>query len=1067
MARRLHRNASSTSAVVGSFLFVGLGLSPPADAQTVGPGTVTTTVNVSAGTTTIVGSTAVTTPGTTAASNVTGGTLIVDSAAGPSPGAITIQSVNGNALAANGGTISVINGNTNLLAQGGHAVLANGGTSIVTISNGASVQTTGSGTGLAAITGTINATGVIVNNTGTSVGHGAVAETGGTVNLEAGTSITTGGFNAVALGASGANSRVNANVLVPVTAQGRGSMGVYMHDGGQVSLQPNSVLQINGGGSVGITADNTTVTLGTLGTGLAINLDGASAAGQAASTGIVTVNGANLSIADVTIQGQNAAAGVWARPGTVATISGNSVININAATNPTFFTLSTPNLITTSGQVGSIFAVTSGLPIGGLISNAATINSIGTTITVTSNDGVGAFAGIGTGLSRINLTNNAITTTGTNSFGIEATSDAEIVGTDSQVTTSGGGAALFVSTFNGPGSIDLTDSTVLAQGTDTTGLFSLNLSSALTNNVRLAGGSLVSEDSTAIEAQGPLTVTITNGAVVTGGGGLLLDALANTLGTQATFVQINASNASILTGDAQADALSTANIDLDTASHWTGAALDVTNVDVDATSVWTMTANSNVTNQVTNAGLIDFTPPVGGVFKTLTTANYVGSDGTIGLNTFLDTDGSPSDKLVINGGSATGTGFLRITNAGGAGALTTGDGILVVEAINGGTTVPGLFGLAGPVAAGPYEYLLFRSSVDGTLPDNWYLRSTINCELDPTDPACEGPEPPPDFRPETSTYTAIPMLAIDYGRALLDTLHERVGEERFFGRDPSDDDRTLLWSRIIGQHGNHDGGKRGILGDNGPEFDYDIFALQAGVDLLRDKDDDGGINHAGIYGAYGHTKGDVEHYDGQDAGTDRIDAYTIGAYWTHFGPEGWYLDTIGQATWYDAEGDGRFDTLSTSGWGFAGSLEGGYPLHLDDGWIVEPQAQFVFQLIDLSDGDDGAADVSFDDIQSITGRLGARVAKSWASDDEQRAKTAWARASLWHEFEGDTRTEFSSEDGPVPFRGDLGGDTVELRAGFDIEVSKTVSLYASGGYDFSLEDDSDAYDGKGGVKFLW
>ncbi len=54
-------------------------------AQTVGPGTVTSTVNVGSGTTTIVGGTSVTPSGT--AVLVTGGTLIVDPAAGASPGA--------------------------------------------------------------------------------------------------------------------------------------------------------------------------------------------------------------------------------------------------------------------------------------------------------------------------------------------------------------------------------------------------------------------------------------------------------------------------------------------------------------------------------------------------------------------------------------------------------------------------------------------------------------------------------------------------------------------------------------------------------------------------------------------------------------------------------------------------------------------------------------------------------------------------------------------------------------------------------------------------------------------
>ena len=129
---------------------------------------------------------------------------------------------------------------------------------------------------------------------------------------------------------------------------------------------------------------------------------------------------------------------------------------------------------------------------------------------------------------------------------------------------------------------------------------------------------------------------------------------------------------------------------------------------------------------------------------------------------------------------------MKIANTTGAGALTAGNGILVVDAISGGTTVPGAFGLAGPAVAGPYEYTLFRSSVDASNPQAWYLRSTLNCRLTPTLPECQTPVPPeppvpptpptpvvPNYRAETSLYAAVPSMALLYGRNLLDTLHER------------------------------------------------------------------------------------------------------------------------------------------------------------------------------------------------------------------------------------------------------------------------------------------------------
>ena len=78
---------------------------------------------------------------------------------------------------------------------------------------------------------------------------------------------------------------------------------------------------------------------------------------------------------------------------------------------------------------------------------------------------------------------------------------------------------------------------------------------------------------------------------------------------------------------------------------------------------------SQTVPSVTNAGLVNMgTGTAPGTL--LTTTNYMGTGGTIAMNTFLGGDGSPSDKLVINGGTASGNSFLRITNAGGPGAVT-------------------------------------------------------------------------------------------------------------------------------------------------------------------------------------------------------------------------------------------------------------------------------------------------------------------------------------------------------------------------------------------------------------
>jgi len=140
---------------------------------------------------------------------------------------------------------------------------------------------------------------------------------------------------------------------------------------------------------------------------------------------------------------------------------------------------------------------------------------------------------------------------------------------------------------------------------------------------------------------------------------------------------------------------------------------------------------------LTNAGRIDLSNG-GGVGDTFTVVgNYVGNGGALYLNTVLGDDSSLSDKLVISAGSATGTTGVGILNAGGTGASTVADGILVVQAINGATTAPTAFALYNPVAVGAYEYFLFKGGVSGGTSENWYLRSTLVASVTPA------PAPPP------------------------------------------------------------------------------------------------------------------------------------------------------------------------------------------------------------------------------------------------------------------------------------------------------------------------------------
>ena len=236
----------------------------------------------------------------------------------------------------------------------------------------------------------------------------------------------------------------------------------------------------------------------------------------------------------------------------------------------------------------------------------------------------------------------------------------------------------------------------------------------------------------------------------------------------------------------------------------------------------------------------------------------------------------------------------------------------------------GVFKLGAPAIAGPYEYTLFHGGVGADAANgNWYLRSTLSPTPEPTPQI-------PDFRAETSLYAAIPSMALLYGRNLLDTLHERVGEEFDEGAAPAAAPRGyykaappnpaspyLGWGRIFGMNGVQQGDSLGVLGARGPHFDYRFRGLQAGRDFFRQDRPDGSRDQAGAYFAIGSNEGQVTHFDGKE-GNSNFDAYTLGGYWTHFGPTGWYTDAILQGTFYyiNSTANRGLPTFKTQGQGY-------------------------------------------------------------------------------------------------------------------------------------------------------
>ncbi|MCA6101516.1 autotransporter family protein, partial [Bradyrhizobium australafricanum] len=327
----------------------------------------------------------------------------------------------------------------------------------------------------------------------------------------------------------------------------------------------------------------------------------------------------------------------------------------------------------------------------------------------------------------------------------------------------------------------------------------------------------------------------------------------------------------------------------------------------------------------------------------------------------------------------------------------------------------------------------------------------------------------PDYREETSLYAAIPSMTLLYGRSLLDTLHERVGEEEDERFRANPENARVGWGRVLGVNGVHQGDSLGVLGGAaGPHFSYSFLALQAGMDFYRHDHPDGSRDQAGAYFAVGSAWGRVSHFDGQMGDSD-FAAYTLGGYWTHFGPTGWYIDSILQGTFYDITSSANrgIPALKTGAQGGAASVEGGYPFKFAGGFFIEPQAQLVYQNIHINDASDIAAQIRFADVDSLATRIGARFGRTWAVDDSPRTLTAWIRPSLWNEFLGNPKTLFSSDTGFVPFQASLGGLWGEINAGISGQVTSTTSLYANASYQSRFDGGGFSYSGKAGLRVNW
>src|SRR6516164_3587012 len=525
-----------------------------------------------------------------------------------------------------------------------------------------------SGFGLDAVAGgngtaTVTYNGGTINLTGGSFSDGIFATAGGsaTVTTLLGTTIivssTSPGLKGVeAFSGSGA-TLANVASTIQVTGNPTPAAGDFRFQPAGIQLQSNvgpaSVnytgpgITVHGGGGIGIVA-----------------VSGSN--GNTAASGPVTVNASGP--INVTSDSSDAV-GILADSGTLRdTVRGLTPTLMTGPVQVTASNVSTPGqfgtAISANGGSGGVTVNTSGSIVGGWQATPFTIPGTPllpgrppTSVTPLGNiSSVSGLPAAGVFLSA-NGVGNAILT---NNGSIGALSDLAIVG-NSQVINNGTitGFVKFTGDNN---------------NIDNNGLFNLRHFADTTGAVDASGNGVRDTLRVAVADLGPGTFT--------NNGTLALPAVTGdtTLDSTGQYLPLgNPNNAMALGGPLQ------------------GQLLGVTTF----TNSGTIDLQSNpvagdvlVITSARQAGAVP-TPPIAGA----NTLAFISNGGTLKLDTVLNQGdvATRSDTLVVDGTSVGGLGptNMVIKNAGGGGALTVNDGILVVQVLDPARSAPGAFSLVG------------------------------------------------------------------------------------------------------------------------------------------------------------------------------------------------------------------------------------------------------------------------------------------------------------------------------------------------------------------------------------
>ncbi|WP_107313789.1 autotransporter outer membrane beta-barrel domain-containing protein [Burkholderia metallica] len=704
------------------------------------------------------------------------------------------------------------------------------------------------------------------------------------------------------------------------------------------------------------------------------------------------------------------------------------------------------------------------------------VDATDTHVTTTGARAIGAIARLG---GKIAMTRGRIETHGERARGAMSAGTGSVAAlTDMTVNTHGDDATALYASVGG--SIDLlrTDARTSGEGAYAAGVYGGSLT--------IDDGSLVSEQHGAIDASGA-AITLRNGTHAIGGNGTLLSVHAQSGAAVRVALDTGAHADGDIVNHPADDGSPTravTDVALSNASVWTGATDAVRALSLDTNSRWNVTADSSVGSVSLNDSTIAFAEPAAGTPPTPRTlvvnGDYAARNGRLIIHTTLRDDASPTDRLVIDGGHASGNTGIVVKRAGGDGAPTT-IGIPIVETRNGGTTDATAFALDdasdgfrhgfGTLSAGGYDYMLARGGRGGNAQD-WYLVSAANPEPPGGDtddgqvgPETTAPPPPRTVAPEPDAYLAnadaASMMAIH-------TLHQREDRSLRTGGPASSPLDGAVWMRAEGQFTSMSGSNRSVSGNG--------RLIHAGADLLRFDDGRGGHFRIGAMGMYGSQTSwstrplwnAIEQRVTDATARGSVSGYNVGLYGTWYGSSdilsGPYVDTWFMYGAYANSVGGSLAADSYRSRTVTGSIETGYSLGFyergDSRFFIEPEAQLVVSDYRAAAHRTAGGYLDGQGSTDVLTRIGVRV-HGITTMPSGRELRPFVEANWWH---GPGSRSLTLDRNAFSFS--VPRDRAAFRIGATGQLSKRLAISAAFGVEANLSDYS-VVKGELSAKYRW